>query len=463
MKTINTPSVKSLDFNEAIQPFYRKIVKSIAWLVLILPILTACSTDKAANDATQKVAADAGYTLYCGKTLVQCTAAGFLNARCATATASSILETSNVVNCYAKGLAITNGIATIGTDGFSDSVNTQLQNQMTNLQRLSADQTIEQRLTALSSGLSITTGEAAIERANLSGDSSKLDQTKLSLANQSLDVGKPGAWVSLSKDFSHGGNNSNEVSQNIRVGQDFALNSNFTVGISASYVSSIQSKDNDYSSSMASRLVDTNLYGLYSQGRVRVSSLVGLQNGTKQSRMINSTSVQTQLNGANAEARIGYELGNLAVGKNLAVSFIPTLGLGYRTVSDRGNSDSIINDGSGVSIANLSQEQAYAVIGLTARSVIYWNDYAIMPKVSLGYEPGIFHSGQTSINGVTYNSTQVQQFSLKTQENFAVTKIGLGLDMIEVGEGVTMKADYKAYLSQKFNDQNFTLGIRLAF
>ena len=102
--------------------------------------------------------------------------------------------------------------------------------RMTNL----SEQSTSRRLAALSSRLSITNGQAAINRANLkSGDPLGNPMSSQMLANQSLDTGVAGIWLALNHNSPISGA-MNGASNHLQIGQDFALSPDIIVGVTAS-------------------------------------------------------------------------------------------------------------------------------------------------------------------------------------------------------------------------------------
>ena len=330
-------------------------------------------------------------------------------------------------------------------------------------------QGINQRLAALSSHLAITNGAQAISRAHLTGDLSHASQTSVSLANQSLDAGVAGMWVSLTNNNGVTGSNLNGIRNHLQAGQDVALSPELTVGVAASSSSLSQTRTGDTPSYLSGTVISANIYMAYSPDRVRLTAQASGQSGSVENYRTISTQQNdvayghTGFTGSSAEMRIGYELGNNAAATQNPISLIPSIAVGYRAQSAASYSERASRDYLALAVPELSQNNLYAAIGLEARTIFHINDIAAMPRVSVGIERDNSRLGQNGVVALAIDPTAQFDTNLGTHNYNTTARYGFGIDMVGSDNNIALRVDYQGRKSSDEQVNCFTLGTKIGF
>ena len=325
------------------------------------------------------------------------------------------------------------------------------------------------RLASLSSQLSITNGLAALDRAGLGGNLAQAAQSARSLANQSLDAGSAGIWVALSSNEAITGTHHSGSSDHYQIGQDFALNPEFTIGVAASNSDIAEQWNGDLPSRLSGTALGADFYVNYRPDRLRLSAQSGAQTGTMQHLRILSaidnemTLGNSGFHGADGELRLGYELGqtNATSGQNF--SLIPNLAVGYRTRQVAAYTERATSDDLALAIPELAQKQAYAGMGFEARLVLRGKDIAALPRLSvnLGRE-----KSRLAEHGV---ASLASDPDLQIDRPFggasyrSVARIGAGIDVIGSGDSLALRADYQGSFAKDEKSNAVTFGLKGAF
>ena len=304
-----------------------------------------------------------------------------------------------------------------------------------------------QRLTSLSSKLAITDGQAAINRAALSGNPLGNSQTSLSLANQSVDAGNAGLWVSLSNNNPIAGAGQG-ATNHMQVGQDIAVSTDLTIGMAASHSGLTQSQFGDTPNSVNGDVIASNLYAVYSPGNLRLTAAAGLQAGSLQNyRFFTSLGNeialgQTGFKGANGELGLGYELGKELGGKDF--SLIPSFAVGHRSQTTASYNERATDENLALSVPELANKQLYAAVKLDARAVVKFGKVSALPMASIGVERDNSNLSQNGAVGFVADASQQLATNLGSHNHATAINYRLGLDLVGSDEsGLALRADYQ--------------------
>ena len=290
-------------------------------------------------------------------------------------------------------------------------------------------QSTRRRLAALSSHLAITDGQSAINRANISGNPLAAAQSSQMLANQSLDAGNAGLWVSLSNNTPIAGAGQGASNQ-MQIGQDIALSPDIIVGVAASHTALSRLAEaqsgNNFSSLNGSAIAST-VYGLYSPGNLRFTVQSGVQTGSLQlytasPDLWNESFGKSNFTGSSSELSLGYELGKDLAGKDF--SLIPSFALGYRAQAAAAYREMSSQEMLALFVPEMTRKQAYGRVALELRSTIRLGAFAALPIASLGVE-----RDQSSIR-------QKGDFALVNQPTY---RINTKLDGHSYGTAITQR------------------------
>ena len=324
---------------------------------------------------------------------------------------------------------------------------------------------IGQRITALSSKLAITDGKSAIERANFSGNPMNASQSSMSLANQSIDAGKIGMWVSLSPTNGLSSKNGHGNVASFQAGQDVALSPNFIVGIAASNGIIANQQNGNTPSYLNGNLIGTNVYSTYSEGDWRFSTNFGAHQGNMEMiRTIdlsdrNLSSGKTTLIGSSGEARIGYEL----MGSK-TISVIPSLALGNRNSRSKAYNERATAEYLALAVPSYAQNSNYLALGFDVRMLQNWGSAMIMPRLSVSYEQANRNTKQYGDIGFVADKDLLLTTNSSGRQNIGTTNFAVGVDILSSDEGhFALRGDYKASVNREENVQNLTIGTKIGF
>ena len=329
------------------------------------------------------------------------------------------------------------------------------------------DYDLDRRLAALSSKLAITTGQAALKRAALSGNPLGNSQASLSLANQSIDAGVSGVWVSLSNNNPLVGGDQG-TSNNMQIGQDMALSPDIMVGVSASHSALVESHFGSVTTSQNRDTIAGNFYALYSPGNLRVTAHSGLQSGAMDKFRIfpslgnEMTYGHSNFTGSSSELSLGYELGKDWVGNNF--SLIPSFAVGHRSQTTASYNERATDVRLAFFVPEMAHRQVYAALKLDARAVVKLNNLSLLPMVGIEFDKNDTKSnGRGAFDGVALPDAQLGT-SLDTHHVGTRVNYHLALDLIgSDASGLALRTEYQGELTNKNAVNRVSFGLKSGF
>ena len=325
------------------------------------------------------------------------------------------------------------------------------------------------RLASLSSGLSITSGATALDRAELDGNPTTLPQSSLSLANQSLDSGIAGVWVSLSNQNALNGANHRGTGNHYQIGSDYAVTPTLTVGISASNTDLSQDWSGNLPSHLSGNILASNIYLDYRPQRLRISAQSGIETGAiDYVRFITLYGFAqsfgiTNFHGATCDMRLGYEFGAVNPKAEQGLSLIPSIAVGYRRRHVDAYSERASHEYLALSLPELRQNQAYAGMGIEARMVIRGKDFAALPRLSIMIERENNRLRQNGVTGLVADPSVQFDRQFGGASYRSVAHIAAGMDLIRSGESLVLRADYQGNFAKDEKTSTVAFGLKGGF